>query len=59
MFLSGFSQVLEINPCNRKIICDTCELINMLGDILNAGGNIEDKYDYWFIESFFKNPLIL
>ena len=43
MFLSEFTQELETNPCPRKIICNTCELINVSGDIFNYGGNVEDE----------------
>ena len=28
--------------------------MNVLGDILNTGGNIQDQEDYGFIASFFK-----
>ena len=40
----------------RIIIYNNCEQINMLGDILNAGDNVEDQEGYWFTGSFFKIP---
>ena len=33
--------------------------MNVLGDILNAGENVEDQKDYGFTGSFFKPPLLL
>ena len=59
MFLSKFPRALEINPCPRTVICNTYELINVSGDILNAGGNVEDEDDYGFIGSFFKKAPII
>ena len=53
MFLYKFPQALEINTCPRTIICNTCELLNVSGDILNYNGNVEDRDDYS------KNPLLL
>ena len=44
----------------RIIIYNNCEQINMLGDILNAGDNVEDQEGYWFTGSFFKiSPTII
>ena len=37
----GFHKIREINPCPRTIISNTCEQINVSGDILNTGGNVE------------------
>ena len=54
MLLSEFSQSEKIIPCPRKIICNNCEQNNLLGDILNAGDNVDDEEDYGFTESFFK-----
>ena len=57
-FLSGFLQALEINNYSRTIISNTCELINVSGDILNAGGNVADKENYGFT-CFFQKSLII
>ena len=51
---SEFPKVLDINTCPRTIFCNTCELINMSGGILNPDGNVEDKDDYGIIGSFSK-----
>ena len=59
IFLSKFPRALEINPCTRTVICNTYELINVSGDVLNAGGNVEDEDDYGFIGSFFKKAPII
>ena len=59
MLLYEFTQALDINPRTRTIVCNTYELINVSGDILNANENVEYEYDYGFIRSFFKNPLLL
>ena len=54
MVLSEFSQVKRIIPCPRTIICNNCEEMNVLGDILNTGDNVKDQEDYGFTGSFFK-----
>ena len=59
IFLSGFTQALEINPCTRTLVCNTFELMDVSGDILNAGGNAEEKYDYGFTWSFSKKASIV
>ena len=56
MLLSELSQAGKIINCTRKIICNNCEQINVSGDILNAGWNVEDEEDYGFTSSFFKIP---
>ena len=38
----------------RTIICNNCEQMNVLGDILNDGGNDECQEEYEFTVSFFK-----
>ena len=43
MLFSGFSQESDINPCPRTIVCNTCEVIHVSGDILNSDANFEDK----------------
>ena len=60
MFPSEFPQALDINPCPRTIVCNTCEMIHMSDDILNADENVEDEYEYGFTGSFFKKvPIII
>ena len=54
MLLSEFPQALDINPCPSTIVCNTCEVMNVSGDILNDDKNVEDKYEYEFTGSFFK-----
>ena len=59
MLLSKFLQAQIIIPCHRTIICNNCEQMNVLGDILNAGDNEEDQEDYGFTGSFSKISLLL
>ena len=60
ILLSEFSQSEKIIPCTWKIICNTCEQMNVSGNILNAGENVEDQEDYGFTASFFKTtPIII
>ena len=54
MLLSEFSQDKQIIPCPSTIICNNCEQNNLVGDILNAGDNFDDKKDYGFRGSFIK-----
>ena len=49
MFLFDFPQALEINPCPSTNICNTCKEINVAGDILNVGGNVEHQEDNGFV----------
>ena len=37
---------LKIIPCPRTIFCDNFEKNNLLGDILNAGDNVDDPEYY-------------
>ena len=53
MLLSEFSHKATIISCTRTIICNICEQMNVLVDIFNAGGNVEDQEDYGFTASFF------
>ena len=53
-FLDLHEQKKTSSP--RTIICNTCEKMNVSGDILNAGGNVEVLEDYGFKGSFFKTP---
>ena len=60
MLISEFSQTESIIPRPRKIICNNCEQMNLLGDILNADYNVYDQGDYRFRGSFFKTaPTII
>ena len=54
MLLSEFSQAEKMIPCPRKIFCNNCEQNNLLGNIFNAGDNVDDRENYGFIASFFK-----
>ena len=54
MLLSEFLQANKVIPCPRTIICNDCEQMNLLGDTLNSGDNVEDQEDYGFTGSFFK-----
>ena len=54
MLISEFSQDEKIIPCTRTIIYNKCEQMNLLGDILNAGDNVDDQEDYVFTGSFYK-----
>ena len=56
MLLSEFSRAEKI-PCPGTIFCNNCEQQNMLGDILNAGDNVDYQEDYGFRESFLKISL--
>ena len=42
MLLSEFSREEIIIPCPRKIICNNCEQMNVLGDIFNDDGNVKN-----------------
>ena len=53
MLLSEFSQTEKIIPCPRTTICNNREQNNLLGNVLNAGGNVDDQEDYGFTGSFF------
>ena len=54
MFRSKFPEAPVINPCPRTTIYSYCAKINVLGDILYAGGNVEEQEDFGFSGSFFK-----
>ena len=53
MLLSEFSQSERIITCPRTIICDNYEQINVSGDVLNAGGNVEYQENYGLTASFY------
>ena len=55
MLLSEFSQAEKIISCPRIISFNNFEQNNMLGDILNAGNNVDDQEDYGFIGPSFQN----
>ena len=56
-FFCESPQALEIDPCTRTTICNTCEQINMSSDIFNAGRNFEEQEDYRFTVSLKKKNL--
>ena len=43
MLLSKSPKELDINPCPRTILCNSCDVIHMSGGIFNADENVEDK----------------
>ena len=43
ILFSEFSQAGKIIPCPRTIIFSNCEQNNLLGNILNAGDNVDDQ----------------
>ena len=47
-------QAGKIIPCPRTIICNNCEQINVLGEILSASYNDEDQEYYGVTGSFYK-----
>ena len=57
MLLSEFSHAERISACTRTIICNTCEQNNRIGEILNAGDNVDDQEDFGFKGSHFKISL--
>ena len=59
ILISELTQAIDINPCHRTIVFNTCEIINMSGDILNADENAEGKDDYGFTGSFSEKILLL
>ena len=56
MLLSEFSLAERISTCPRTIICNKREQNNMIGEILNAGDNVDDQEDFEFTGSQFKIP---
>ena len=59
MFLSESPQARVINPYPRTTIYDYCEQINVSGDILYSGGNVEEQEDYGFSGSLKKKNIII
>ena len=59
MLLFEFPQALNINPCPRTIVYNTCELMYVSGDILNANENVEKKIWLWVYRDFFKKYHII
>ena len=50
----------KIIACPRTIICNSCEQNNLLGDILNAGDDVDYQADYGFKGSYFKiSPTVI
>ena len=54
MLLSEFSHTERISACTGTIISNKCEQNNMIGEILNAGDNVDDQEDFGFTGSYFK-----
>ena len=54
MLVSEFSHAERIIACLRTIICNEFEQDIMIGEILNAGDNVDDQEDYGFTGSYFK-----
>ena len=54
MLLLGFLQAEKEIPRPRTIICNSHEQNILLGDILNAGDNVEYQEYYGITGSFFK-----
>ena len=60
MLISAFSQAENLIPCPRTIIFNNCEQNNLLGDVLNAGDNVDDQEDYGFRGSIFNiDPTVI
>ena len=45
MLLSEFSQAEKISACPRTIVFNNGEQNNLIGEILNAGDNVDDQED--------------
>ena len=54
ILLSEFSHSERISACPRTIICNKCEQNNIIGEILNAGDNVDDQEYFGFTGSYFK-----
>ena len=52
--LSEFSYAKRISACPRTIIYNKCEQNNIIGEILNAGDNVDDQEDSGFTGSYSK-----
>ena len=48
MLLSVFLHAERISACPRTIICNKCKPNNMIGEILNAGDNVDDQKQFGF-----------
>ena len=60
MLLSWFSLAKKQIPCPRAVICNNCEKHSLIGEIFNAGDNIDDQEDYGFSGSYFKiSPTVI
>ena len=60
MLLSDFSHAEIISACPRTIVINKCEQNNIIGEILNAGDNVDDQEDFRSTGSYFKiNPTVL
>ena len=56
MYIKGWKMFFLNFHTHLTNFCNTCELINVSSDILNTGGNIEDKSYYEFTGTFLKIP---
>ena len=54
MLLSEFSHAERIIACPRTIIFNKCEQNNMIGEILNAGDNVDDQENFGYTELYFR-----
>ena len=52
MLLSEFSYSERISACSREIICNKFEQNNMIGEVFNAGDNIDDQEYFGFTGSY-------
>ena len=53
MLISEFSYSERISACSREIICNKFEQNNMIGEVLNAGDNVDDQEYFGFTGSYF------
>ena len=54
MLLSEFSHAERISACPGTIIFNKCEQVNMRGEMLNAGDNVDDQDNVGFTGSYSK-----
>ena len=53
---SEFSYYERISACPRTIFCNKCEKNKMIGEILNAGDNVDNQEDSGFTGPNLKIP---
>ena len=54
---SEYPKVKEINTCPRETTCNSCEQINVSGDILYDSGNAENK-EIMGLQGHFSNKFL-